>query len=157
METCYRHPERETGVSCSSCGRPICPSCMTPTPVGMRCPECSRQRTRVKTTANITRGEAPAVTYILIGICVALQLGQMASGAGATGGLSGSTLFQNYSLFGPAVADGEVYRLLTSGFLHAGLFHLFVNMYSLWILGTLLESTVGRIQYLLIYFVSLLA
>src|SRR5206468_12955388 len=64
---------------------------------------------------------------------------------------------QNYALFGPAVADGEVYRLVTAGFLHAGLFHLFVNMYSLWILGTLLEPAIGRVQYLLIYFVSLLA
>ena len=49
MAVCYRHPSRETGVSCSSCGRPICPDCMTPTPVGMRCPECSRDRTKVKT------------------------------------------------------------------------------------------------------------
>ena len=131
---------------------------MTPTPVGMRCPECSRQRTRVKTSATLTRtGDTPMVTYVIIGICVALELGQMASGAGATGGLAGSTLFQNYSLYGPAVAHGQPYRLLTSGFLHAGLFHLLVNMYSLWILGTLLESTVSRIQYLLIYFVSLLA
>ncbi len=46
-ETCYRHPDRETGVSCSSCGRPICPDCMTPTPVGMPLPECARQRTKV--------------------------------------------------------------------------------------------------------------
>ena len=49
MAVCYRHPSRETGVSCSSCGRPICPDCMTPTPVGMRCPECARDRTKVKT------------------------------------------------------------------------------------------------------------
>jgi membrane associated rhomboid family serine protease len=130
---------------------------MTPTPVGMRCPECSRQRTKVRTSATLSRGETPVVTYVIMGICVALQLGQMASGAGVSGGLAGSTLFQKYSLYGPSVADGEVYRLLTSGFLHAGLFHLLVNMYSLWILGTLLEPTIGRIQYLLIYFVSLLA
>jgi len=49
MATCYRHPDRETGVACSNCGRPICPDCMTPTPVGMRCPECARQRTPVRT------------------------------------------------------------------------------------------------------------
>ena len=49
VAVCYRHPNRETGVSCSSCGRPICPDCMTPTPVGMRCPECARDRTKVKT------------------------------------------------------------------------------------------------------------
>ena len=42
MATCYRHPSRETGVSCSNCGRPICPDCMTTTPVGMRCPGVRR-------------------------------------------------------------------------------------------------------------------
>src|SRR5205823_10434334 len=56
MATCYRHPTRETGVSCSSCGRPICPDCMTPTPVGMRCPECSRQRTKVRTIRDVRAG-----------------------------------------------------------------------------------------------------
>ena len=130
---------------------------MTPTPVGMRCPECSRQRTRVKTGATLSRSETPIVTYVIMGICVALQVGQMASGGGATGSFGSSTVIQNYALFGPAVADGEVYRLVTAGFLHAGLFHLLVNMYSLWILGTLLEPAIGRVQYLLIYFVSLLA
>ena len=131
---------------------------MTPTPVGMRCPECSRHRTRVKTSATITRGETPVVTYIIIGICVALQLGQMASGATATGSsFGGSSVTANFALFGPSVANGEVYRLLTAGFLHAGLFHLLVNMYSLWILGTLLEPGIGRARFVLIYLVSLLA
>jgi membrane associated rhomboid family serine protease len=88
---------------------------------------------------------------------VALQLGQMASGAGATGGLGASSVVQNFALFGPSVANGEVYRLLTAGFLHAGLFHLLVNMYSLWILGNLLEPAIGRVRFLLIYFVALLA
>ena len=158
VETCYRHPNRETGVACSSCGRPICPDCMTATPVGMRCPECSRQRTKVKTAATIRQGDTPVVTYVLMGICVALQLGQMASGGGATGtGIGGGSVITNFALFGPAVANGEVYRLVTAGFLHAGLFHLLVNMYSLWILGTIVEPAVGRVRYLLIYFVSLLA
>jgi membrane associated rhomboid family serine protease len=158
VETCYRHPGRETGVACSNCGRPICPDCMTPTPVGMRCPECSRQRTRVKTSATITRGGAPVVTYIIIGICVALQFGELASGTSAAGGsLGGSNVIDNYALLGPAVADGQVYRLLTSGFLHAGLFHLLLNMYVLWILGTLLEPGIGRLRFVLIYLVSLLS
>jgi len=158
VETCYRHPGRETGVSCSSCGRPICPECMTPTPVGMRCPECSNQRTKVKTAATIARPETPVVTYILIGICVALQLGQMAAGGSATGGgLGGSDLTTQYGLSGPDVAHGEVYRIVTSGFLHSGIFHLAVNMYTLYILGSILEPAVGRARFLLIYFVSLLA
>ena len=155
METCYRHPGRETGVACSSCGRPICPDCMTPTPVGMRCPECSRQRTRVRTSATLSRGDTPVATYVIMGICVALELGALASGGGIGGG-GGDKLRTEFGLFGPSVADGEVYRVLTSGFLHAGLFHLLVNMWSLWILGTMLESSVGRVRFVLIYFVSLL-
>jgi membrane associated rhomboid family serine protease len=131
---------------------------MTPTPVGMRCPECSRQRTKVRTSATLARSDAPVATYIIMGICVALQLGEVLGGAGAaSGGLGGSTLITNGALFGPAVADGEVYRLVTSGFLHAGLFHLLLNMYVLYILGTMLEPGIGRVRFLLIYFVSLLA
>ena len=60
MATCYRHPNRETGVSCSSCGRPICPDCMTPTPVGMRCPECAQQKTPVRDAgARLAPADAP--------------------------------------------------------------------------------------------------
>src|ERR687887_254166 len=67
METCYRHPNRETGVRCSNCERPICPDCMTSTPVGMRCPECARRgATRVRTMRSVS--EEPSLTYILIGI-----------------------------------------------------------------------------------------
>ena len=39
VATCYRHPDRETGLSCSECGRPICTDCMTFAPVGLRCPD----------------------------------------------------------------------------------------------------------------------
>src|SRR5436309_11921845 len=99
MDTCYRHPSRETGVACSSCGRPICPSCMTPTPVGMRCPECSRQRTKVKTAATIRAGGEPMATYVIMGICVVLGLGQLLSGGGATG--LGNTLALNFGLDAP--------------------------------------------------------
>src|SRR5687768_17576230 len=78
MATCYRHPGRETGVSCSNCGKPICPDCMTATPVGMRCPECSRQKTPVRTLRNVYA--EPRVTYVLIGACVLLYLGTILSG-----------------------------------------------------------------------------
>jgi membrane associated rhomboid family serine protease len=112
----------------------------------------------VRTSAAITRGEVPIATYVLMGICVALQLGQVLSGAGfGTGGLGSSQLFEKGALFGPLVAHGEVYRLVTSGFLHAGLFHLLLNMYVLYILGTMLEAGVGRGRFVLIYFVSLLS
>ena len=122
----------------------------------MRCPECSRQRTKVRTSATIRHGETPVATYVIMGICIALGLGSMLStGNWFGGGLTKVDL--DFGLFGGSVANGEVYRLVTSGFLHAGPFHLLVNMYSLFILGSLLEPAVGRARFLLIYFAGLLA
>src|SRR5262249_25568541 len=155
QQVCYRHPARPTGVACSNCGRPICPDCMTSTPVGMRCPECSPQRSRVS-RAVTSRGatDAPVLTYILIGICTAIELGVLSSGGDAVGGVGGgSKVIGDLGLYGPSVADGEWYRIVTSGFMHAGLTHLLFNMLSLWILGGLLEPLIGRLQFGIIYFV----
>jgi membrane associated rhomboid family serine protease len=153
METCYRHPNRETGVSCSSCGRPICPDCMTPTPVGMRCPECSKDRTKVRTIS--APSDEPIVTYALIAINVLAFLGSLAGG-GAVATRGGGSVIDNGALFGPDIANGEYWRLVTSGFLHAGLIHIAFNMYLLYILGTLLEPAIGRARFLVLYFTSLL-
>jgi membrane associated rhomboid family serine protease len=149
MATCYRHPSRETGVSCSSCGRPICPDCMTPTPVGMRCPECARQRTKVQTMAS-TRSE-PRVTVAIIIACAVLFLG--------TNGFSGGSgkLWNDLLLFGPAIDIGHDYwRLVTAGFLHAGPIHILFNMYLLWILGSMLEPALGSGRFAALYFTALL-
>ena len=157
MDVCYRHPGRETGVSCSNCGRPICPECMTSTSVGMRCPECSGQRTTVRTVAS-TRPDDPLATYVLIGLIVLVQLGAMASGANATGSqFGGSQLISDGAVSRPAIADGEIWRLITAGFLHAGLLHLMFNAFALWVLGSMLEPAIGRLRFVVIYFVSLLA
>src|SRR5271156_274656 len=121
MAVCYRHPSRETGVSCSSCARPICPDCMTPTSVGMRCPECSRERTKVKTVR--IPSPAGSVTLILIAINVVLFLGETATGT-PLGGVSASgvgTLYVKGALYGPYIVDlHQYYRLVTAGFLHDG-------------------------------------
>jgi membrane associated rhomboid family serine protease len=157
-QTCYRHPSRETGVSCSNCGRPICPDCMTPTPVGMRCPECARDRTRV------TRGavgeasllaRAPA-TFILIAVNVVAFLAEVGTGHGGVGTVT-SSLIAEFGLYGPSVANGEWYRLLTSAFLHAGLFHIAGNMILLFFVGRILEPGIGTPRFVLLYFVSLFA
>ena len=158
MEVCYRHKNRETGVHCSNCGRPICPDCMTTTSVGMRCPECANQRTKARTMGSVAGSGEPTLTYLLIGINVLVFLGAALGGASATGGggLGGSQLLTDGALSRAAVADGEYWRIVTAGFLHAGFFHLLFNMLSLWILGSLLEPAVGRMRFALIYFVSLL-
>jgi membrane associated rhomboid family serine protease len=125
---------------------------MTPTPVGMRCPECSRQKTKVRTAATLT-GE-PTVTYFLIAVNVIAFVAMTASGGSITD--PGGTVYQHGALFGPLVADGEWWRIVTAGFLHAGIIHIAFNMYFLYFLGTLIEPAIGRLRFGLIYAVSLL-
>jgi membrane associated rhomboid family serine protease len=157
-ETCYRHPNRETGVSCSSCGRPICPECMTPTPVGMRCPECASQRTKVVRGVGQQDGfaQTPA-TYILIALNVIVYLIQIATGSGGFFSQGVTQFMIDWGLFGPFVAEGEVYRLVTSGFLHASLIHIGFNMFLLFFLGRLLEPSLGTPRFVALYFASMLA
>jgi membrane associated rhomboid family serine protease len=131
---------------------------MTSTPVGMRCPECARQRTRVRTMRSAIAGGDPVLTYALIAINVIAYIGEVAGGAGlGGGGLSASRLFDDGALRAADVANGDYWRLISSGFLHASPFHIFFNMFALWILGTMLEPAIGTVRFGLIYFVSLLA
>jgi membrane associated rhomboid family serine protease len=155
MAVCYRHPNRETNVRCSNCGRPICTDCMTVTPVGMRCPDCARQRTRVsRGVPGMRVGAAPA-TYALIAINVVVFVVELAGGGG---GFSASgKLIRDAALNGPAVSGGDWWRIITAGFLHANLVHIAFNMFALYVLGTLLEPGIGTPRFLGVYFVSLLA
>src|SRR3712207_4670656 len=113
MATCYRHPDRETSVSCSNCGNPICPDCMTATPVGMRCPDCARQKTQVRTLRSIYAD--PTLTYVLIVVNVLLWVGSALSGG------RGSVVNVDFGIIGRGltehgligVAEGEYWRLLT--------------------------------------------
>jgi membrane associated rhomboid family serine protease len=162
MATCYRHPSRETGVSCSSCGRPICPDCMTTTPVGMRCPECAKQRTRVvRMRTMVTQ---PRITYALIAVNVLVFLAE--GRFSAAGGGGGGSIYEHGALLGSTglrglenegVAHGQWWRILTGGFLHANLLHIFFNMYVLYLLGQLLEPAVGHVRFALVYLVALIA
>jgi membrane associated rhomboid family serine protease len=153
-QTCYRHPDRETGVSCSSCGRPICPDCMTPTPVGMRCPECARQKTQVRTMSSVAQTTAQVTTALIVMNAVAF----LATGNFGFGGAGSSALSNRGALFGPSIAEKhEFYRLVTSGFLHAGIIHIGFNMYLLYLLGQMLEPALGSVRFALIYVVALLS
>ncbi len=157
-QTCYRHPNRETGVSCSNCGRPICPDCMTSTPVGMRCPDCARQTTKVRAGAGAfspTAGKMPA-TIALIAINVVVFLIELAAGGAGQFDNSGQVI-HDAGLRGPEVANGDWWRLITGGFLHAGFLHLLLNMYVLYVAGSILEPGIGTPRFLGIYFVSLIA
>ena len=144
MATCYRHPSRETGVSCSNCGNPICPDCMTATPVGMRCPDCARQKTPTRSLQSMA--VEPIATYVMIALNVAVFVGARSSVQAQS----------DLILFGPAVADGDYWRLITSGFLHVELMHIALNMLSLFWLGRMIEPALGHVRFVAVYFVSLL-
>jgi membrane associated rhomboid family serine protease len=127
---------------------------MTSTPVGMRCPECAKQRTKVRSGAGAYSGaHTPYATYVLIAINVVVFVAEISAG----GSLTEGNLIRDAGIFGPAISDGDWYRIVTGGFLHAGPLHLLFNMYVLWVAGTLLEAGIGTPRFLAIYFISLLA
>lgn len=158
--TCYRHPDRETGVSCSECGRGICPDCMVFLPVGIKCPEHGGRPQGVAKLAQRVRGagsgsEGGYVTKTLVALDVLVYLAALAQGGNING--TGGSIYQNGALFGPYVAQGDWWRLFTSAFLHYGPIHLGMNMLALWWFGPALESFLGRFRFLLLYVVSGLA
>jgi membrane associated rhomboid family serine protease len=127
---------------------------MTPTSVGMRCPECSRERTKVRTVRSVSG--VPSVTQALIGLNLIVFLAETAAGAGLGSGGSG-WVWNHGLLLGPDISQHhEYWRLVTSGFLHAGIFHILVNMVSLYFVGSALEPGIGRLRFGVIYAVSLL-
>lgn len=181
---CYRHPSRETYVRCVRCDRPICPDCMRDASVGHQCPECVAEGRRTvrqtRTTFGGTRaGVQGYVTNGLIGLNTLMLIISVfsASGGGLAGGGFGGLFASTTPLDfwgaliaaptqytdgpgGPVVAQvegvsgGEYYRLLTSMFLHAGIFHLLMNMWALLVLGRNLEYALGPVRFLALYLLS---
>jgi membrane associated rhomboid family serine protease len=157
---CYRHPDRETGVTCSECGRPICTECMYFAPVGIRCPDHSGQpQGAQRVTQGVRRasleGAGALVTKVLVALNVAVYLLELGAGGNVNG--TGNRIYLEGVLFGPFVADGEWWRLFTAMFLHYGPLHLGFNMLALWWFGAAVEQVLGRGRYLLLYLVSGLA
>jgi len=166
---CYRHPNRETYVSCSECGRGICPDCMVFGPVGIRCPDHARgaaaaPKQRAKVTARRLSAPVGLVTRILIGVNVGVYLLELATGAGINA--NSGWIYEHGVLIATAidssghaigVAQGDWWRLITAPFLHYGPVHLGLNMLVLWFIGPALEEYFGRWRYLLLYLVAGLA
>jgi membrane associated rhomboid family serine protease len=155
LDACYRHPRELTGVHCTRCGRPICPDCMHPAPVGHQCPDCVAQARRGLRRASITLGGA-SLTRVLIAANVAVfLLAVVVSRVGAvTGRLGGLGLFRLGAMNPLAVAEGQYWRLFTAMFLHAGLLHLLLNMYGLWLFGSVIERALGTWRFAGIYLAS---
>lgn len=150
--TCARHPDRESHLRCQRCGRPACPECQRPAPVGFHCVDCLRESSAsapaTRTSIGGLAGQArPTATYTLIGICVAVyvlqQVNPVVTGEGA---------------FTPFLGDTQPWRFLTSAFLHSPgmIMHIVFNMLCLWQIGQWLEPMLGWARFLTLYLVSAL-
>lgn len=140
---------------------------MTQASVGFHCPECVKGAgQQVHTMRSLSTASRPTVTLTLIVLNVAVYLYSTVSGGGTPGGSPSGPFQLDWALIGEGrtgpftvvgVAEGEWYRLVTGGFLHANLMHLAFNMFALWILGRQLEPVIGRAVFGAIYGASLLA
>lgn len=141
---CYRHPGRETGVSCQRCGRYICPECQLPNAVGYLCPEDGR----VPVATKLKNDARPLLTISIIILNVFLYLGQLSSGGTLT----------NTLLYVPLLTESQPWRMITAGFVHSegSFMHIALNMYSLYILGSVLEPMLGRLRFFTLYMLSIL-
>ncbi|MFJ8823867.1 rhomboid family intramembrane serine protease [Streptomyces sp. NPDC102467] len=165
---CFRHPDRQTGIRCTRCERPICPECMVSASVGFHCPECVRggsgtghapSATQPRTMAGgAVTADPRLITKILIGVCLAAFLVQLSVGNPFTYRFEmiGRALMPGLS-DPQGVAEGQWYRMLTAMFLHGSFIHIAFNMLSLWWIGGPLEAALGRARYLSLYIVSGLA
>ncbi len=117
--------------------------------VGHQCVECVRAGARTIRQPRTRfggrqRSDTPVVTYALIAVNVLAAIAQMASG----------NLERQLTLFPPAVADGQFYRLVTAAFLHYGATHLLLNMWALYVVGPPLEMWLGRLRFGTLYALS---
>lgn len=120
--------------------------------VGFQCPECAGAgRQRVVRGRDLGRGGL-VVTNALIALNVAVFVYGLDSGLATK-----QSVINDGGLFGPAVAAGEWYRIVTSGFLHANLIHIGFNCFVLYQLGQLLEPVLGRARFALVYAFALLS
>lgn len=92
----------------------------------------------------VFKNRFPMITYWLIAVNVILYFVPVLFG-------QYNDLINNYSIWGPAVRDGQYYRLLTGIFLHGGFFHLLFNCYALYVIGSQVENFLGRFKFLIIY------
>ncbi|UQN29042.1 rhomboid family intramembrane serine protease [Brachybacterium kimchii] len=152
---CPRHPDRVSYVRCKRCGRPACGECQRPAPVGMLCVDCEKElaaQQRSASPRNMAGGRmgssTPFLTYGVIGLCVVLFLGQTLIPGGAV---------EQALIYAPVRTLAMPWTLITSGFLHGGVFHLLLNMYAMYLVGTHLERTLGHWRFGAIFMLSLFA
>jgi membrane associated rhomboid family serine protease len=158
-QPCAFHPDRLTAVSCSKCGRPICPEDMFEAPVGIHCPICAgkmregtfgRTGYRVRSTAErspLARSLARAqVTSLILAANVSVFALMLATGAPT----SGRTLLRFGALPGRLPAS-QWWRLITATFVHIGFAHIAFNMFALILFSGSIEQRYGKARFAALY------
>lgn len=151
---CYRHPDRQSFVLCQRCGKTICSACQTQASVGVHCPDCvklARQSAPQRRPAVVRAQRAwrsdsgkPYLSYVIIAICVVVFAAQFIGG----------DLVTRQLLFYPPFTLIHPWTILTSMFAHGSIVHLLFNMYSLFVLGSILEPALGKARFAALYFLS---
>lgn len=157
-QVCYRHPRRETGRRCTRCGKAACTDCLVQASVGSHCLDCAKaSRPSVRTRAQFWNARQPVmITMAIIAVNVVVFVYAAIRDSGSIAGRF-TLVHLDLALNERLLTDGdEWYRLVTSGFLHYGIIHIGFNMYLLYLLGQMLEPTLGRVRFLLVYFAGLL-
>ena len=119
--------------------------------IGYQCPACASDSTPVIKGINRNRfipnqKNTPVTKFLSISLIAIFLLQE----------LTGTLLVKSFALFAPLVTSGEWWRLISAGFLHGSIIHLLFNVYILWVIGSQLESIVGKVKFIIIFFVSLL-
>lgn len=167
---CYRHPGRETYVSCQRCGRPICPDCMVPSAVGHQCPECVHSGMVATRQGALpyggTRVANPLIdSAVLIGINALVWVAIMTTGGNSSVLLHWLPLLPETSralsggqvVLVQGVNNGAVWQVVTAVFTHVAIMHIGLNMLSLFFLGPPVTAVLGRARFLAVYGLSGLA
>ena len=157
LPRCYRHPDRETGRSCTRCGRPCCSDCLQAVSVGSQCPECLREaRPDARTEGALVERSPAGAGHVRPGRDQhAVYLWTLVANQDRIGPFGRGEWDLGLARF--FIEQGQYYRLVSSGFLHFGVLHLAMNLLLLFQLGKMLEPVLGRVRFGLIYFASLLA
>ncbi|GGH44494.1 rhomboid family intramembrane serine protease [Microbacterium album] len=161
---CYRHPDRQSFALCQRCTRTICPECQTPAAVGVICPECIREQRKSRTPAQrralrrwgrsgaLVASDRPVVTNWIVAITgAAFLLNLLLTPLGF--GLQPWLAFYAPRLY-PQFGSFEPWRLVSVTLVHSGFLHVALNLLSVWIIGRLLEPTIGRWRFLALYLIS---
>lgn len=152
LVACYRHADHLTDVYCTRCGRPICPECMTPVPVGHQCPACVQEGSEATSTGRSGRTRwapwAPRRVTPVVAALITLNVVVFVLTS------IHRTWEFDYAQIPLDVAQGETYRLLTATFVHENLTHLLFNMVTLLIMGPPVEEALGRNRFLVLYLLA---